>query len=531
MNNVLEEAIAALKEQDLVRRIWWKDHSVWKPDPTEITNRLGWLCITEQMCEQAPALEEFAGKVKEAGYRHVVLLGMGGSSLGPEVLRRSFGRVDGYPELMVLDSTVPEWIAEVGRRIAPEKTLFLVSSKSGGTLETLSLYRHFRGLVEEWKGREGAGENFVAITDPGTSLEALAKEQGFRRLFLNAPDIGGRYSVLSYFGLVPAALAGIDVTELLDRADCMQEGCAACVPTEENPGVRLGAAMSRLALAGRDKLTIVASPGIASFGLWAEQLLAESTGKDGTGIVPLSEEPLLGAEGYGDDRAFVYLRLEGDHNEALDAGIRGLEAAGHPVVRLALRDRYDLGAEFFRWEFATVVAGALLGIHPFDQPDVQGAKEATDRVLARCLESGKEPSTAGSGSLGQLLSQARPVDYLAIMAYCNASEQLDSAVARLRAAVMRRHRIATTFGYGPRYLHSTGQLHKGGPNKGLFLQLTAEFETDVPIPGAPNSFGTLARAQAQGDLETLVALGRRVARVSLGRAPAAAVQTLAEGLG
>ena len=321
------------------------------------------------------------------------------------------------------------------------------------------------------------------------------------------------------------------MTKLLDRADCMREGCAACVPAEENPGARLGAAMGRLAMAGRDKLTIVASPGIASFGLWAEQLLAESTGKDGTGIVPVSEEPLLGPEGYGDDRAFVYLRLEGDENEALDAALGRLEAAGHPVIRLALIDRYDLGAEFFRWEFATVVAGSLLGIHPFDQPDVQGAKEATDRVLARYRESGKEPSSAGSGSLEELLSEARPGDYLAIMAYCNASEQLDSAVARLRAAVTERHRIATTFGYGPRYLHSTGQLHKGGPNKGLFLQLTAEFETDVPIPGALYSFGTLARAQAQGDLETLVALGRRVARVSLGRAPEAAVERLAEGLG
>ena len=498
-----EAALADLHQRGVVARIWQRDHTVWKPDPAEITNRLGWLTVTDLMCEQVPAVYAFVEEVRNEDFRHVVLLGMVGSSLGPEVLRQTFGTADGYPGLIVLDSTVPTAVQGVTEVVDPERTLFLVSSKSGSTIEPLAFYSYFRRLVKQAVGEKKAGQHFVAITDAGTSLESLARKDGFRRVFLNPPDIGGRYSVLSYFGLVPAALTEVDIAMLLDRADSMREGCASYVPTRDNPGAWLGAVIGTLALQGHDKLTLVTSPSISGFGLWVEQLIAESTGKDGKGIIPVAGEPLVDPARYSDDRLFVYLRMEGDDNTVADAAIAGIESSGQPVLRLELRDRHDLGAEFFRWEFATAVAEAILGIHPFDQPNVQQAKDLTGQVLQEYQASGRLPQVEVASSVTGLLSQARPGDYLAIMTYVRQTPETDRALADLRRRVMERNGIATTLGYGPRFLHSTGQLHKGGPNTGLFLQVTADREEDLPIPGEPYSFGVLANAQALGDRRAL----------------------------
>ncbi|MEE8518051.1 MAG: glucose-6-phosphate isomerase, partial [Dehalococcoidia bacterium] len=495
---------------------WAADHTVWREDPSEISDRLGWLTIIGQMREQTVELKAFGNEVREAGFKHVVLLGMGGSSLGPEVLRQSIGSAPAFPNLIVLDSTVPSRVQEVRNTIDPAKTIFVVSSKSGGTVEPNTLYKYFRAQVEEAVGAEKAGEHFIAVTDPKSSLVGLADREGFRRSFENPPDIGGRYSVLSYFGLVPGALIGVDLEKLLDRASEIAASSGASMDTQRNPAAWLGALMAATALKGRDKLTLVASPKIASFGLWVEQLLAESTGKDGTGIIPVAGEPLLEATAYGEDRVFVYLRVEGDDNATLDVATERLAAEGHPVARLDLRDVYDIGAEFFRWEFATAVAGALMDIHPFDQPNVQAAKDATDEVLAGFRKSGQLPERDESGTLPGLLDQAQTGDYLAVMAYAKQTDGLDGAVAELRRRVMQDHKVATTLGYGPRFLHSTGQLHKGGPNTGLFLQLTVSDKIDLDIPGEDFTFGTLAGAQAVGDYQALKAASRRVVHVDLG---------------
>ncbi len=529
----VESALADLQRRQVITRIWNGDHTVWKEDPTEISNRLGWLTVTDVMCEQAPVMEAFADEVRKAGFRHVVLLGMGGSSLGPEVLRQTFASAPGYPELIVLDSTVPEWVQSVADAIDPAHTLFLVCSKSGSTTEPNMFYAYFRDLVEVSVGKENAGQHFVAITDPGTVLEQLAEEQGFRRVFSNPPEIGGRYSVLSYFGLVPAALMGLDVLKLLDRADCMREGIASCVPAHENPGAWLGAVMGVLARQGRDKLTLVTSPSISSFGLWAEQLIAESTGKEGLGIVPVAGEPMASPSNYGADRLFVYLRMDGDDNAETDESVQAIESVGQPVVRLDLRYKYDVGAEFFRWELATAIAGSYLGINPFDQPNVQAAKDMTESVLSQYETSGNLPdltqgSGQDSGSLGTLLAESKSGDYLAIMAYVQQTPEVDHALDALRRRVTKKYGIATTMGYGPRFLHSTGQLHKGGPGSGLFLQLTADHPQDVAIPGAPYTFGVLADGQAAGDLQALRGSQRRAGRVELGSDHAASVRKMTE---
>ncbi|MEE8472661.1 MAG: bifunctional transaldolase/phosoglucose isomerase [Dehalococcoidia bacterium] len=526
----VESALAGLAERDIVARMWRKDHTVWKPDPTEISNRLGWLTVSDTMSEGAPALQAFAGEIRDGGFRHVVLLGMGGSSLGAEVLRQTFGSAPGYPELIVLDSTVPASVLSVARAIDPVKTLFLVSSKSGGTTEPMYLFRHFRSLVESAAGKGRTGQNFVAITDSGSSLEGLAAEEGFRRTFLNPPDIGGRYSVLSYFGLVPAALIGADIKTLLERADCMREACASCVPYRENPGAWLGAAMGTLALGGRDKLTLITSEAIGSFGLWVEQLIAESTGKEGKGIIPVVGEPLAEPGAYSDDRLFVHLRLKGEEGSATDAAAERIKASGQPVLTLEIKDRYDLGAEFFRWEFATAVAGAIMGIHPFDQPNVQQAKDATERVLREYVASGSLPRAEATGSLADLLAGAGQHSYLAAMAYLHPSPELEGVLAGFRRKLVERYHVATTLGYGPRFLHSTGQLHKGGPDTGLFLQITAGHEEDLPVPGEPFTFGTVADAQALGDLQALQSAGRRVLRVHLTGGGESSIRDLADAL-
>ncbi|MDH5641120.1 MAG: glucose-6-phosphate isomerase [Nitrospira sp.] len=522
----------ALLDDHVIERVWAKDHRLWKPDPKEISNRLGWLTLPAQMREHLTDLRRLVDVAKDMRIKDVVLLGMGGSSLGPEVLRTSFAPQKHGPRLWVLDSTVPGWVREVTRSITPSRTLFLVASKSGGTIEVMSLFAHFWKLVSKSKDARG-GDHFVAITDPETSLVQLARDHGFRQTFTNPPDIGGRYSVLSLFGLVPAALLGLDIPRLLDRAANMAHRCTTQTPIESNPGAYLGAAMGHLAKTGRDKVTIVASPALATFGLWVEQLLAESTGKQGTGLIPVAQEPVLAPSAYGNDRLFVCLRLRGDKNDALDRRIQKLGKAQHPVIQFDLRDRYDLGAEFFRWEFATAVAGHILGIHPFDQPNVQESKDNTNRVLADFQSTGHLPDQSHSSPKQAALDLSgllQPGAYVSILAYTTPTSPFETAVKQLRQVLMSQHHVTTTFGYGPRYLHSTGQLHKGGPNTGVFLELVDRMTPDLPIPGKPFSFGTLAKSQAAGDIQSLRAHNRHAILVHMGSRPSATVDAITAAL-
>ena len=530
----VDSALAKLKKDDAPKRLWAKDVTFWSADPArqkEIRDRLGWLDVAQKMLERKAEFIDLA-KAGRA-YSDVVLLGMGGSSLGPDVLRHTFGSAKGHPAMHVLDTTDPATILAVRRKINLAKTLFIVASKSGETTETLSHFAYFWDQVSlspkgERVGR-GAGKQFAAITDPGTSLEKLAKDHGFRWIFPNPPDIGGRYSVLSYFGLVPAALIGVNVEQMLGRAIEMAKSCADSVPAESNPGVWLGAAMGQLALMGRNKLTLIASPKVATFGYWVEQLLAESTGKEGKGIVPVEGEPVGKPNVYGKDRLFVYIRMDSDgSHRAVDA----IERAGHPVVTLTLRDTLDLGGEFLRWEIATAVAGAVLGIDPFDQPNVQESKDNTKRVLAIFKSKGKlpaaesTPATRARAGIRTLLGRAKPGAYFAIMAYTTRTPGSESAISAIRAAVRDSTHIATTAGYGPRFLHSTGQLHKGGPKTGLFLQVVQQDARDVAIPGQPFTFSILKQAQSLGDLQSLSSRKLPVLRVTLGKDPVAGWKAL-----
>ena len=526
--SAVDAALASLRHQRIIERIWQRDHTVWKPDPAEIDNRLGWLNLAQAMRSQIGELAAFAQDIRAAGFQRVVLLGMGGSSLCPEVFRVTFGSRRGYPELIVLDSTVPAWVRRVTDTLQAARTLFIVSSKSGGTIEVMSFFKHFWSKVEKSK-RGQAGENFIAITDPGTRLEALAVQHGFRRTFLNPADIGGRYSALSHFGLAPAALMGMDLAALLDSALGMMRACQADAPV--NPGAILGAALGGLAQIGRDKTTLITSPSIRAFGLWAEQLIAESTGKEGRGIVPIAQEPFAPPQAYGPDRFFVALRVDGDRNAALDRQVAALKNAAQPVLEIALKNRYHLGAEFFRWELATAVAGHLLGIHPFDQPNVQESKDNTQRVLDTYKSTRKLPSPGRSDALADLLRLAQPGDYVALMAYLDELPATEAALACLRAALLQKHCLANTLGYGPRFLHSTGQLHKGGANNGLLVQLVTRSGRDVPIPGELFSFGVLAAAQAAGDLASLHAHQRRLVHIEVGSNPAAGIRRLTRSIG
>jgi len=512
---VLTEAVDAV-ERGVVQRIWDRDPDLWKPGDAAharvIGNRLGWLDVVERMRAEAAALSAFADEVRQAGVRDVVLLGMGGSSLCPEVLRTSFGSASGYPALHVLDTTDPLAIDTVTRAIDPRRVLFVVSSKSGTTVETLSHLAHFWELVRSG-GVSEPGQAFVAVTDPGTPLAHTAHERGFRRVFENPADIGGRYSALSYFGLAPAALSGIDVAALCDRALAMARQCSTGTYGTLNCGLALGVTMGLLHDAGIDKVTILAPPQVAAFSLWAEQLIAESTGKEGKGIIPIGKEELGDPSVYGDDRLFVALRSEKD--AAFEAGVGRLVDAGKPVVSLEMADLFDLGAEFFRWEFATAVAGSYLGIDPFDEPNVQESKDNTKRLLQAFERDGSLPAAEAARRepeeiLRALLDQVRRGDYVALMAYVNPTGENEAALQELRTAIRNRHQVATTLGFGPRFLHSTGQLHKGGPNTGVFLQITTDDAVDVSIPGQPYTFSVLKRAQAQGDLESLRSHGRRV---------------------
>jgi transaldolase/glucose-6-phosphate isomerase len=508
--------------ESVAQRVWRRDPALWGgAGVPEIEDRLGWLTVSETMLEHASELTTFVKACRAEGFTDAVLLGMGGSSLGPEVLRRSFGEVPDGLRLQVLDSTHPDVISSVQESIDLAKTLFIVSSKSGGTIETLSHYRYFSSLAEP--------RQFVVVTDPGSPLEQLADTDGLRYTFRNPPDIGGRYSVLSLFGLVPAALMGINVEALLHRAQVGEQNCAHYDSSASNSGLWLGAAIGELARRGRDKLTFFVSEPIETFGLWVEQLVAESTGKHGRGILPVAGEPIGDPDVYGNDRVFVYLRNADQEDEQLDGAVEKLADAGHPTLTLATQGGpADLGRVFFLSEFAVAVAGWALEINPFDQPNVQEAKDNTKRVL----ESGSVPEfpSAGDEELRALLSDATPPHYVAIMGYLPPSAELDAAVDELRTAIRQATGAAVTFGYGPRFLHSTGQFHKGGPPTGRFLQLVDDPGRDLDIPGEPYSFGTLIAAQSAGDLQTLRDHGLAAERVKLEGDPVSAVRSLTERL-
>jgi transaldolase/glucose-6-phosphate isomerase len=508
------------EDERVAARLWKHDVTLWGgPGVPEIDNRLGWLNVSETMSEHAEDLIAFARSLREEGYTDALLLGMGGSSLGPEVIRQSFGEIEGRLRLQVLDSTHPDAITAVERSLDLRRTIFIVSSKSGGTIETLSHYRYFKA--------KASPEQFVVVTDPGSPLADLAKRDGLRRTFLNPPEIGGRYSVMSYFGLVPAALAGVPIKALLGRCQIGEQVCAHTTRSEENSGLWLGAALGELANQGRNKLTFIVSEPIGSFGLWVEQLIAESTGKQGRGILPVVGEPLAEdpAE-YGEDRVFVYLRNVDSPDAALDTAVDRLTSAGLPTLTLTAHDDpADLGRLFFIAEFATAVAGWALGINPFDQPNVQEAKDNTSKVL----ESGSVPTVeaASDAALTTLLRDASPPHYVAILGYLAFSDAVDAAIADLRAVIRRATGAATTWGYGPRFQHSTGQEHKGGAPVGRFLQLVDTPAASVEIPGESYDFGTLIASQAAGDLQTLHHHGLAAERVVLeGPDPAAAIREL-----
>jgi len=548
----VKEALKRAEGEQWIRRIWKKDATLWKSDEAHqniIRNALGWVTVVDQLVENAGELAAFSERVRKDEFTHVVLLGMGGSSLCPEVFRRTFGHRHSFPELHVLDSTDPATVESLEQRLDFEKTMFVVASKSGTTTEPLMFYKYFFDRVRSIKG-DRAGENFIAITDPGTLMQAMAKGDQFRRIFLNPADIGGRYSALSFFGMVPASLQGFDFKALLDRAQRATHACAPPVPAQDNPGARLGAILGTAANAGRDKLTLSTSPDIASLGLWIEQLIAESTGKEGKGIIPIAGEPLGPPSAYGNDRVFVHVSV-GTPDADTDGRLRALESAGHPVVRHRLNDALDLGEEFYIWEIATAVAGAIVGINPFDQPNVQESKDNTKRLLEafkkqRALP--QQPKAAeGRGLAVYFAGQARDElggassvedfiaahlkrchagDYVALLDFIQETDEHESLIQRIRTHLRDALRVATTTGYGPRYLHSTGQLHKGGPPSGVFVEITAEDSVDVPLPGEPFTFGVLKQAQALGDFESLAGRNRRAIYVDLGTDVAAGLTTL-----
>jgi len=537
--SAVEVRLKAWDAAKVAQRIWDKDGTVWVADPDkaaqtpELTNRLGWLTIGQEMLAEADNLAAFAAEIKGAGFQQVVLLGMGGSSLAPEVFMRTFhATAEGGLPLTVLDSTNPVQVAAVASSVTdPAKTLFLVSSKSGGTIETLSAFKYFYHRVGQAK--DNPGENFVALTDPGSGLQKLAEEKKFRRIFPTPPDVGGRYSALTFFGLVPAALVGVNLPKLLRRANSMAEACRNSALN--NPGLQLGAILGELTLAGRDKVTLFASPKIAAFGVWVEQLIAESTGKLGVGILPVADESIGEPAVYGHDRVFAYLRLAGDDNVALDGKLSVLEAAGHPVVTIHMDELEDIGQEFFRWEMATAAAGSVLKINPFDQPNVESAKIKARELMAEFDKSGALPAPLPTldyddidvygPAMGETVTEAlrafltrfQPGDYIAIMAYLPYQPEIDAALNQLRLRLRDGLRAATTVGYGPRFLHSTGQLHKGDGNKGLFIQITHTPATDVEIPGEKYTFAVLHAAQAQGDYNALQENHRRLIRFHIER--------------
>ena len=552
LDAALGESAAAWARGGMVRRLWAKDAALWTGGDED--RWLGWLDVATAEFP-LEALSVLAREVGAARFTDVLLLGMGGSSLCPEVLGRVLGSAAGAPPLHVLDSTDPAQIRRTASRLDLSRTLCIVSSKSGTTLETAALTEYFLKQIRQRVGAETAGSRFVAITDPGSVLEITANAARFRQVWHGVPAIGGRFSALSYFGLVPAAVCGLDVPALLDRARAMAGRCGPAEPPDRNPGVRLGLVLGVAAGQGRDKVTLVLSPALRDLGSWLEQLLAESTGKSGHGLIPVTDEDVGPPSVYGDDRFFVYLRLAAEPHPELDLAMARLADAGHPVVELAMRDRLDIAAEFFRWEVATAVCGAVLGINPFDQPDVEASKVVTRELTAAYESTGAFPvetplartegmalyadprnaetlRSASGADVGSLLSahlsRLVPGDYFAVLAYVDRSETHRRVLQRLRHAVRDARGVATCVGFGPRFLHSTGQAFKGGPATGVFLQVTCDTVPDLPIPGRGYTFGVVKAAQARGDLQVLAARGRRALRVHLGPDVSAGLERLTD---
>lgn len=547
----ITSALERLQSQAAIRRLWAHDHTLWKPQPDEIVNRLGWLHCTEWMPSRLHQLNAFVKGLRKEGFTQALLLGMGGSSLAPQVFRATFGVQPQGLDLQVLDTTEPRTILSIDQSLDYSKTLFIVSTKSGGTVETFSLFRYFYQRAQQELGAANSGAHFVAITDPGSALEQTAQQLGFRALFLNDPNIGGRYSALSLFGLVPAALLGLDVSLLLEQAAQAVKQCQneQLLPMSNNPGASLGAAIGAMTLQGRDKLTIFLSPSIASFGAWLEQLIAESSGKEGKGIVPVIEDKPASPDSYADDRFFVYLRLHGE--EDLDPPIQALQSAGHPVMILPLTGRYNLAEQFFTWEVATALACHIIGVNPFDQPNVEAAKVLARQFVSTYKQAGQlpQPSPAFENetlavytpfnpstpqeALNRFLSQRPPQAYIALQAYLPYQEGFEAALQDLRMVLQTTTRCAVTLGFGPRFLHSTGQLHKGDGGNGLFIQFTCTPpHPDLPIPDeigtnvSSMSFGTLILAQALGDHQALVNENRQVIRFHLKQAEPSILRSL-----
>jgi len=523
-------------------RLWKGDKSLWTNDDED--KWLGWLRVVEDQRAHLPQLMEAAADAAQAGFAHALLLGMGGSSLCPEVLKLTFGQQSGHPELHVLDSTDPAEIKSIESQIDVAQTLFIVASKSGSTLEPNIFKQYFFARAQGIVGKEKAGERFIAITDPGSKMQQVAERDRFRKIFFGMPSIGGRYSALSNFGMVPAAVMGIDLRKFLERTEEMVQACGPDVPVDQNPGAVLGAILGTLGNLGRDKVTILTSPGIYDLGAWLEQLLAESTGKQGKGLVPVDRESLSTPEKYGDDRIFVYLRLLSDSDSAQQKQLDALRQAGQPVVEIELADIYDIGQEFFRWEIATTVAGSILGINPFNQPDVEASKIVTRQLTEAYEKTGSLPAEtpfheengiklfaddrnaanlknlAGNdctlkGLLRAHLNQLRAGDYLALLAYVEMNREHEEHLQTIRHAIRDRKHVATCLGFGPRFLHSTGQAYKGGPNSGVFLQITCDDAVQLPVPGQKYTFGVVKAAQARGDFQVLAERKRRALRIHL----------------
>ena len=537
------------KKNNKVARLWQKDASLWSG--TDESNWLGWLTITEEQMAHIDVLKQVAEDVKKARFKDALLLGMGGSSLCPEVLRMTFGKMKGFPELHVLDSTDPAQIKAIEAKVDLQRTLCIVSSKSGSTLEPNIYKQYFFERVKAKVGEKEAGNRFIAITDPGSKMQQVAEADKFRRIFMGVPSIGGRYSAISNFGMVPAAVMGLDVEKFLKNTEEMVTACGASSAADFNPGVILGTILGVAANHGRDKITIVTSPGIFDLGAWLEQLIAESTGKIGKGIIPVDRERLARPASYGSDRVFAYVRLASKPNKAQDAAVAALEKAGHPVVRITLPSTYNLGQEFFRWEIATAVAGSIIGINAFNQPDVEASKIETKKLTSQYETTGSLPAESpffeekgiklfadekntaalkGGAKLADVLkahlSRIGAGDYFAVLGYITMNPANEKTLQTIRHAVRDKKKVATVLGFGPRFLHSTGQAYKGGPNSGVFLQITGDDAKDLPVPGQKYTFGIVKAAQARGDFAVLAERGRRALRVHLGKSLKTGLSTL-----
>jgi glucose-6-phosphate isomerase len=525
-----------------VERLWQRDASLWTGD--DEAKWLGWLDITEEQIAEQVALRNLSKEIWSAGFKDILLLGMGGSSLCPEVLRMTFGQAAGYPDMHVLDSTDPAQVKAFENKIDIARTLFIVSSKSGSTLEPNIFKQYFFELTKKAVGADKAGSHFIAVTDPGSKMQQVAEGDRFRHVFFGRPSIGGRYSALSNFGMVPAAAIGVDTKKFLDRTQEMVRACGAGRPVSENPGAVLGIILGTAAVHGRDKVTIVTSPEISDLGAWLEQLLAESTGKVGKGIIPVDREELAAPEAYGHDRVFAYIHTESTADAQTESKLTALEKAGHAVLRISMADIYDLGAEFFRWEIATAVAGSIIGINAFNQPDVEASKIATKSLTSEYEKTGSLPAekpvveeggiklftdeknaaalaeAAGgdkslAGYLKAHLSRIQPGDYFAVLGFVQRNAEHEKKLQAVRHAVRDKKQVATCLGFGPRFLHSTGQAYKGGPNSGVFLQVTCDDAIQLPVPEQKYTFGVVKAAQARGDFQVLVERGRRALRVHL----------------